>query len=422
MTQPWPTKRLRHLTSRHSHKDAPSHFKEMSEATFLSMDSIGEQGQLDLSQTRPVEQVQSGYSRFFDGDVVVAKITPCFENGKGALIRGTLNGVGFGTTELHVLTPGAHLDGKYLYYITIDPRFRHLGAATMTGTAGQQRVPEDFIRDFKVKVPSLTEQRAIADYLDRETAQVDALVAKKERMVALLVERRQALVANAVTCGVDSGAVLRDSGIPWLGHIPAHWEVKRLKHLGQATIGLTFDPSDAIGEVGGTLVLRASNIRDRKIVLEDKLYVSTSVPDALKAQVGDILLCSRSGSEHLIGKSALITPEVAGMTFGAFMTVFRSPHNEYLSYVFDSPLFQFQAGAFQTSTINQLTVETLNDMEVPLPPSHEQAAIVATLRERTSQMDRLVATMKRSIDLLEERRSALITATMTGQVEVPLPP
>ena len=195
------------------------------------MKAIGERGQLDLSANRLVEEVQSGYSRFFDGDVVIAKITPCFENGKGALIRGTLGGVGFGTTELHVLTPGPSLDGRFLYYITVDPRFRQLGAASMTGTAGQQRVPEDFVRDLRVRVPRLPQQRAIASYLDRETARLDALVAGKKRVLGLLAEKRRALITRAVIRGLDPRAPLRDSGIPWLGQTPAHWEMERAKWL-----------------------------------------------------------------------------------------------------------------------------------------------------------------------------------------------
>ena len=382
------------------------------------MEAIGEQGQLDLSATRPIEKLKSGYSQFFDGDVVIAKITPCFENGKGALIRGTLGGVGFGTTELHVLTPGPELDGRFLYYVTVDPRFRQFGEAYMTGAAGQQRVPEDFVRDLQVPIPELSQQRTIADYLDRETARLDALVAAKERLLDLLAEKRRAIITRAVTRGLDPNVPLRDSGIPWLGEVPEHWEIKRLKHVGRAIIGLTFDPADTVTDGSGVLVLRASNVRDQKIVLEDNLFVLMDIPEILITRVGDILICSRSGSRALIGKNALIDQGAAGLTFGAFMTVFRSPHNEYLFYIFNSPLFDYQAGAFSTSTINQLTVETLNGMEIPLPPPSEQKAIVASLRGRTSCLDRLVEATDRTIALLKERRAALIAAAVTGRIGV----
>ena len=269
-----------------------------------------------------------------------------------------------------------------------------------------------------VLVPPIPQQRAIADYLNRETARLDALVAEKERVLGLLAEKRRALITRAVTRGINPNVPLRDSGIPWLGEIPEHWELKRLKHVGRAIIGLTFNPADTVTDGSGVLVLRASNVRDQKIVLEDNLFVLMDIPDILRTRVGDILICSRSGSRALIGKNSLIDQAAAGLTFGAFMTVFRSPHNEYLFYIFNSPLFDYQAGAFSTSTINQLTVETLNGMEVPLPPPSEQKAIVASLRERTSRLDRLVEATDRTIALLKERRSALIAAAVTGQIDV----
>ena len=142
------------------------------------------------------------------------------------------------------------------------------------------------------------------------------------------------------------------------------------------------------------------------------------IPEPLRTRVGDILICSRSGSRALIGKNALIDESSSGLTFGAFMTVFRSPHNEYLFYIFNSPLFDYQAGAFSTSTINQLTVETLNGMEIPLPPVSEQKAIVANLRQDTARLDRLVEANERTIALLKERRAALIAAAVTGQIDV----
>ena len=382
------------------------------------MEAIGQQGELDVSLVRDILDVKTGYTQFFDGDVVIAKITPCFENGKGALVRGTLNGIGFGTTELHVLRPGPDLDGRFLYYVSVSEPFRKLGEAGMTGAAGQKRVPEDFVRDFRVGLPPLPVQRAIADHLDREMVRLDALVAAKERVLGLLAEKRRALITRAVTRGLAPGAPLRDSGIPWLGEIPAHWQLKRLKHVGRAIIGLTFDPADTVTDGSGVLVLRASNVKDQQIILDDNLFVLMDIPESLRTRAGDILICSRSGSRALIGKNALIDQSSAGLTFGAFMTVFRSPHNEYLFYIFNSPLFDYQAGAFSTSTINQLTVETLNGMEVPLPPPSEQKAIVAILREQTSRLDRLVEATERTIALLKERRAALIAAAVTGAIEI----
>ena len=198
-TQAWPVKRIRFLVRREPSEEKQRILSGAEQATFLPMESIGEQGELDCSATRYVDEVRNGYTQFFDGDVLVAKITPCFENGKGAIVNGTLNGLGFGTTELHVLTPIPGIDARWLYYTTVSDRFRKLGEAAMFGAAGQKRVPEEFVRNYHVPVPPLAEQRAIADYLDRETARLDALMAKVRTGIVLLAERRAALIATAVT-------------------------------------------------------------------------------------------------------------------------------------------------------------------------------------------------------------------------------
>jgi type I restriction enzyme S subunit len=294
----------------------------------------------------------------------------------------------------------------------------HSGLFALSTASTIQHLPAEKLRVVRYPSPPRWQQRVIADYLDRETARLDALAAAKERVLGLLVEKRRALITRAVTRGLDPRAPLRDSVIPWLGEIPAHWQIKRLKHVGHAIIGLTFDPADTVTDGRGVLVLRASNVRDQQIVLDDNLFVLMDIPELLRTRAGDILICSRSGSRALIGKNALIDRASAGLTFGAFMTVFRSPVNDYLFYIFNSSLFDYQAGAFSTSTINQLTVETLNGMEVPLPPPPEQEAIVACLRHKTSQLDRVTEATMRTISLLKERRAALIAAAVTGQIDV----
>jgi type I restriction enzyme, S subunit len=136
----------------------------------------------------------------------------------------------------------------------------------------------------------------------------------------------------------------KDSGVEWLGELPIHWEVKRLRYLGQAIIGLTYDPADVTdqNDEHGVLVLRSSNVQGRRIVFDDNVYVKSNVPERLLTQAGDILICSRNGSRALIGKNAIIDKSASSLTFGAFMMLFRSKYNDYLRYVFNSPLFTFQ--------------------------------------------------------------------------------
>jgi type I restriction enzyme S subunit len=167
------------------------------------METIGEDGTYSLEEERPIEQVLQGYTYFRDGDIGIAKITPCFENGKGALFDGLKNGLGFGTTELHILRAKKETNSKFLFYLTRSQPFRRLGIAKMYGSAGQKRVPEDFVRDFETGFPPLSEQSAIAAYLDRETARIDALIGKAEAMIVCLQEYRTALISAAVTGKID---------------------------------------------------------------------------------------------------------------------------------------------------------------------------------------------------------------------------
>ncbi len=139
------------------------------EVSFVPMEAVGEYGGLDLSRTRALADAETGYTYFRDGDVVVAKITPCFENGKGARATGLTNGVAFGTTELHLLRATPALDGTFLFYLTLSDAFRRLGEAEMYGAGGEKRVPESFIGNFRHALPPVSEQRTIAAFLDRET-------------------------------------------------------------------------------------------------------------------------------------------------------------------------------------------------------------------------------------------------------------
>jgi type I restriction enzyme S subunit len=414
----WEIQRLRHSATLNPSKREIAAEPKGSEVAFLPMTKVSETGELTLDETRQIGEVFEGYTYFRDNDVLLAKITPCFENGKAAVAKNLVSGRGFGSTEFHVLRPRGTTDSCFLYYVVFSDPFRRIGTTHMIGAAGQKRVPEQFVLDWVQPFPELSEQKFIADFLDRETAKIDALVKKKERLIELLQEKRTALITHAVTKGLDPNVPMRDSGIEWLGQIPAHWEVKRLCFLGKAIIGLTFSPADIADQDSGTLVLRASNVSNKRIILKDTVFVSCAIPERLITRAGDILICSRSGSRALIGKCAMIHEESAGLTFGVFMTIFRSPNNIYLFYVFNSRLFAYQSSAFLTSTINQLTIANLNNFKVPLPLPREQQDIADFLDREMAKIDALIAKIEKAIKLLKEYRTALISAAVTGKIDI----
>ncbi len=207
----------------------------------------------------------------------------------------------------------------------------------------------------------------------------------------------------------------KESTIDWLDKIPVNWETKRLKHLGQAIIGLTYSPDEIVEEKeeSSTLVLRSSNVQSQKIAFDDNVFVNKEIPERLRTQINDILICSRNGSRALIGKNALIDAQSVDMSFGAFMTIFRSEYNKYLSHVMNSKLFEYQSGSFLTSTINQLTTGNLNSFEIPFPTRSERDSIANFLDHETAKIDTLIAKQEKLIELLKEKRQAVISHAVT---------
>ena len=207
----------------------------------------------------------------------------------------------------------------------------------------------------------------------------------------------------------------KDSGIEWLGEIPSNWKVTKLKFIGDAIGGLTYSPNDVVeNESEGKLVLRSSNIQDGKLSLKDNVYVNLDISEKLTLKKGDILICSRNGSQHLIGKNICIDERTEGNTFGAFMMIFRSKYFSFLNHFFNSPIFTSQSGLFLTATINQLTSSTLNNFYIAIPDSiSEQTAIANYLDHKTTQIDTLIAKKEQFISLLQEERTAVINQAVT---------
>ena len=218
----------------------------------------------------------------------------------------------------------------------------------------------------------------------------------------------------------------KPSGIDWIGDIPEHWELKKLKFVGKTIIGITYSPDDITIDESGILVLRSSNIQSGNLTFDDCVFVDKEIQPKHYTRDGDILICARNGSAHLVGKSALITKEHEGHSFGAFMSVFRSQYGRFLYYFFNSQIFKAQTGLFSTSTINQLTSDTLNNMFIAYPPDiEEQTAIADFLKAKLAQFDKLISTndllfgnSDRKTGLLQEYKDAIIGDVITGKIKV----
>lgn len=316
-----------------------------------------------------------------------------------------------------VLTPRRGVLPRYFRWVLKSEGYIQEIRSTTDQLRDGQSIKYATFAKVPLPLPPADEQRRIADFLDRETTQIDTLIAKQEQLIAGLSERRLAVIDRATTKGLDPAAPTIASGEKSLGDVPAHWKLCRIKDVGRAVIGLTYAPEDVVSEEdGGTLVLRASNIQNGSISLVDTVYVKKTIPAHLRLLKSDIVICARNGSAKLVGKSAPAVSEVVGQTWGAFMVVLRSSQNTYLRWILSSQLFASQTGLYATSTINQLTSSTLHNLRIALPPASEQESISSYLDEQTAKTDALIAKAEKFIGLARERRAALITEAVTGRM------
>lgn len=194
----WEVKRLRFTLSLNPVK-SELNIPEDTLVSFVPMEAVNFDKDLTLSEERNLDEVYKGYTYFKNGDVILAKITPCFENGKSAIAQNLTNGIAFGTTELHVLRSQDSINNHFLYYLIKSDSFMKIGESEMYGAGGQKRVPEEFIKNFLIGLPPYYEQAAIADYLDQETAKIDRLCNTVNQTIGRLKEYRTALITQAVT-------------------------------------------------------------------------------------------------------------------------------------------------------------------------------------------------------------------------------
>ena len=195
-----------------------------------------------------------------------------------------------------------------------------------------------------------------------------------------------------------------------LGVIPEDWDVRKLGDVGESLIGLTYKPTDVRSD--GTLVLRASNIQEGSLCFDDNVFVDLDVPDRIMVRDGDILICVRNGSRALIGKCARLDERAQGMTFGAFMAVFRTPAGRFVHHQFQSALLKRQIHEHLGATINQITNKSLNSFAIPLPPTKAEQSAIA---EALGDADALIESLERLLVKKREIKQGAMQELLTGK-------
>ncbi|MGN6606010.1 MAG: restriction endonuclease subunit S [Jatrophihabitans sp.] len=282
-----------------------------------------------------------------------------------------------------------------------------------------QTIYKDVAASIQIPVPPIDEQRQIADYLDRETARIDALIGKQEQLIETLRERRVSAIANAVTHGLIAAVPTRDSGLPGSGAVPEHWAILPLKRAVSYQEGPGILAVDFRDE--GVPLLRVSCVRTAQTTLDGCNFLDPEMVAArwrhFRVAVGDLLISASA----TMGTVSEVTSEAAGAIpyTGIIRIVPGLMTSDFIKWYFTSTAFLDQVDRLKAgSTIQHFGPTHLDQMGVALPPSDEQHAIARELREQTSKIDALIGKTQQFIETVKERRAALITAAVTGQIDV----
>jgi len=349
-------------------------------------------------------------SRYRKGDVLFGKLRPYLAKALCAREDGICTG------ELLVLRARRVIQ-DYLFNYILSSDFISVVDSSTYG-AKMPRASWEFIGNLPMLVPPIDEQRAIAAFLDRETARIDALIVKKERQIELLQEKRTAVISNAVTKGLNPNVKMKDSGIEWLGEIPEHWEVWKVTHGFRCLGSGTTPKSDDLKYYDGHIPwVTTSELREN--IIEDTVNKITD--DALRDYptlrlypAGTLLFAmygATIGRMGLLGIPATVNQACAAFTEPITLD---AKFTYYWLWMHRPLLIALSVGGGQPN----LSQEDLKQLRIPAPPIDEQQAIAAFLDRETTRIDALIDKIRKSIDLLREYRTALISAAVTGRIDV----
>lgn len=377
---------------------------------------------LDFMRTTATEVEIEKFGLRVD-DVVITKDSESWDDiGIPALIKETAGDLVCGY-HLAVLRPRKQaLDGSFLFRCLQAKPVRLQLELAANGVTRFGLSKAD-ISAMILPIPPLSHQRTIADYLNRETARLDGLVAAKERVLGLLAEKRRALITRAVTRGLDPTVSLRDSGIPWLGEIPAHWTLTRLKFVAEVRGGLTLGKNYGSAILAEYPYLRVANVQDGHLDLSEVTTVLVPISEAKSCllQSGDVLM-NEGGDADKLGRGCIWHGKISPCLHQNHVFAVR-PRKVLPGWLdvwtsTDVAKSYFESRAKQSTNLASISTTNIKELPVPLPSESEQHTIVAHIASETVKLDALSKATERTIGLLKERRAALIAAAVTGQLNL----
>lgn len=284
--------------------------------------------------------------------------------------------------------------------------------------AAQPGLSVELISNIGIPYPPLDEQRAIATFLDRETAKIDALITEQEKLIALLAEKRQATISHAVTRGLNPDAPMKDSGVAWLGEVPAHWGISALSYLASIETGSTPDRGQPQYWNGAIPWLKTGEINWAPIREAEEFITEDGLANsAAKLAKPGTLLMAMYGQGVTRGRVALLEMEAAYNQACAAIVFGPRIVPEFGRYFFMAAYSHVRDAGNETSQMN-LSAGLIAKIRLPVPHVDEQVDVIYLLDIQIAKLDALGAEAERAVVLLKERRSALIAAAVTGQIDV----
>lgn len=380
---------------------------------FVPMESLREDA-IDQKEIS-VAEGSSKYTYFADNDLLIAKVTPCFENGNIAVAKDLKGGIGFGSSEIFVLRFNKQTNPRYMFYLAESSPFQDKACATMCGVGGLKRISPLFMRTYEAEFPSLKEQDAIVAYLDKQINSINERICLRERELQTLIKLKQSEINSVVTRGLNPAVPMKDSGIDWIGQIPESWKLKRVKDLcDYVSRGCT---PDYVDDESDYMVMNQATFSKGFVDFSGVRYSSYCKKEA-RINKGDLLIASTGGG--VLGKVLLYTENCDKFYADTHVTIVRNTTTpiiaKYLYYYFSTRFEMINALMAKGSTNQtELQRDELLSHFVPAPDFQEMEAICKHLDDRMAHLSSLIANINAQIVKLKLLKKALINEVVTGQ-------
>ena len=359
-----------------------------------------------------VSKLTSGLTYCEEGDIVLAKVTPCFENGNLAIVPQVEQGCCYASSELFVFRAKGKVMPRFLLYTFLNRGFINAGASTMRGTGGLKRVTTEFANSAATPLPPLSEQHSIVSYLDDKCGKIDEWVTKKQKEVEHLQELKQRVIADAVTRGLNPHVKMKATNIPWLKEIPEHWEVLRNKSI----LRLTDE------KVGNRNDLNLLSLTKQGVIIRDLSEGKGKFPKDFETYLvvrpNNLVFCLFDIDE---------TPRTVGLVrnYGMLTGAYTNfevnedivlPEYVYCYYLQIDDVKGLRP--YYTGLRKVVKTTTFLQLRMPVPPLSEQRSIVSYLDAKCAKIDKLITNITKEIECIKEYKQRLISDVVKGQIKV----